>query len=97
MTRTQFEKMPLKELLQLKRRVDDAVAKAHEKERLALMEKVEKMAREAGFTLEELVGRDRGRPCPNPLADDAARHQPQTDWPSLELSDEERLENGLIG
>ena len=52
----QIEKMSMKELLELKLRVETLIQQRKQQERAALMEKMRLMAAEAGFSIEELFG-----------------------------------------
>ena len=57
----QLQKMSYKELLQLQRRVADAIEKKRGAERAALRQKLKSMAEQAGFQIDDLFGRSRER------------------------------------
>lgn len=52
----QVDKLTLKELLELRTRVDKAIVTAQDRERAALRAKFESMASDAGFGLSDLIG-----------------------------------------
>ena len=52
----QVDKLTLKELQELRTRVEKAIATAHERERTALRAKFEAMAQDAGFGINDLFG-----------------------------------------
>jgi len=52
----QVDKLTLKELLELRTRVEKALVTAQERERAALRAKFESMANDAGFGLSDLIG-----------------------------------------
>ena len=54
------DKLSLKELMELDLKVQKAIAIAKEKERAELKAKIEKMASESGFAVNELFGGGRG-------------------------------------
>lgn len=58
---SQLDKMTIKELKELRARVDKTMASKHDQERSGLKEKFKEMAEEAGFNLAEIVGGARGR------------------------------------
>lgn len=58
---SQLDKMTIKELKELRARVDKTIASKHDQERSGLKEKFKEMAEEAGFALAEIVGGARGR------------------------------------
>jgi len=51
-----IDKLSLKELLELRTRVEKALVTVQERERVALRQKMESMAKDAGFGLSELIG-----------------------------------------
>lgn len=53
---TQLAKMSLKELVSLQARVSKAIAAKQEREKIALKEKIAKMAEDSGFEIGELFG-----------------------------------------
>ena len=58
----QLEKMSLKELLELQKRVDKAVHDAQQRERAEILKKMKEIANDAGFSMDDLVGgKSRGR------------------------------------
>ncbi len=61
MKESQLQKMSYKELLQLQRRVADAIAKKRHVERSALKEKLQSLAEQAGFEIDDLFGQARER------------------------------------
>ena len=56
MKESQLQKMSYKELLQLQQKVADAIAKKRGAERAALKQKLESMAEQAGFRIDDLFG-----------------------------------------
>lgn len=54
------DKMSLKELVDLERKVKNAIAVAKERERSELKSKIEEMAKGSGFSVDELFTRGRG-------------------------------------
>lgn len=58
---SQIQKMSYKELLQLQQRVAAAIAKKRVAEESALKEKLESMAEQAGFRIDDLFGHKRER------------------------------------
>lgn len=61
---SQLEKMSVKELKELRTRVDKMISSKHDQERSGLRERFKAMAEEAGFALTDIVGgggRGRGR------------------------------------
>lgn len=56
-----LDKMSLKELLELRDEVDVAISEARERERVEVLSKMQELATEAGFSINELVGTGRGR------------------------------------
>ncbi len=62
MPRTDFlEKMSLKDLIAFKQEVEAAIVKRREEEKAEMQAKMARMAEEAGFSIEELFGKPRGR------------------------------------
>jgi DNA-binding protein H-NS len=57
---TNLEKMPLKDLLDLELKVQTAIANAKERERAELKQKIEELATDSGFSVDELFTRGRG-------------------------------------
>ena len=60
MRQINLEKMSLKDLLELEVRVQSAIASAKDAQRMELKQKIEEMASDSGFSVEELFAR--GRP-----------------------------------
>ena len=58
---SQIQKMSYKELLQLQQRIAAAIAKKRGVERSALKEKLQSMAEQAGFQIDDLFGHARER------------------------------------
>jgi len=56
MAKINFTKMPLKALLGLRARLDIAIEETRNRERAALREKIESVAREAGLSVADLFG-----------------------------------------
>ena len=54
-----LEKMSLKDLLELEDKVQAAISEAKDRERIELKQKIEEMASESGFSVEELFVRGR--------------------------------------
>lgn len=61
MKNTRLEKMKLKDLQDLKQRVESAIVACQERERVELKQKMAAMAAQAGFSLSELVGGRMGK------------------------------------
>ncbi len=60
MRQPNLDKMSLKDLLDLELRVQKAIATAKERERMELKQKIEDLATESGFSVDELFTRGRG-------------------------------------
>ena len=58
---SQLQKMSYKELLQLQKRVAEAIEKKRVAERAALKQKLQSMAEQAGFRIDDLFGQSRER------------------------------------
>lgn len=58
---SQLDKMNIKELKELRTRIDKLIQSKHDQERSGLREKFKEMAEEAGFNLTDIVGTARGR------------------------------------
>lgn len=58
---SQLEKMSIKELKELRTRVDKMISAKHDQERSGLKERFKEMAEEAGFSLADIIGPARGR------------------------------------
>lgn len=58
---TQLQKMSYKELLQLQQRVAEAIQKKRGAERTALKQKLQSLAAQAGFEIDDLFGHARER------------------------------------
>ena len=56
------DKLSLKDLMELDLKVQKAIVTAKERERVALKLKIEKLASESGFAVNELFGSGRGGP-----------------------------------
>ena len=61
---SQIQKMSLRELMDLQKRIGDAIATRRIGERDALKKKIEAMAERAGFQVTDLFNSGRGRPTP---------------------------------
>jgi DNA-binding protein H-NS len=64
MNDVRFEKMNLKELRDLKNRVEAAIARRQQRAKAELRQKMAALAAEAGFSLGELIGARKGRRGP---------------------------------
>lgn len=58
---SQLEKMSIKELKELRTRVEKTISSKHDQERSGLRERFKELAEEAGFALSDIVGTARGR------------------------------------
>jgi len=61
---SQLQKMSLKQLLDLQKRIGEVIATRRIDERTALKKKIEVMAEQAGFQVKDLFGSGRERPTP---------------------------------
>jgi DNA-binding protein H-NS len=59
MRNVNVDKMSLKDLVELERRVKNAIAVAKERERSELKKRIEAMAKDSGFAVDELFARGR--------------------------------------
>lgn len=59
MRNVNVDKMNLKDLVELERRVKNAIAVAKERERMDLKKRIEALAKDSGFAVDELFGRGR--------------------------------------
>ena len=57
---SQLEKMNVKELRELRGKIDTAIASRQSKDRVELRQKMQAMAEEAGISLDEVIGARRG-------------------------------------
>lgn len=57
---SQLDKMSIKELKELRSKVDKLIQSKHDQERSGLRERFKEMAEEAGFSLADIVGIARG-------------------------------------
>ena len=55
-----LEKMPLKDLIDLEVRVQNAISTAKDRERTEIKQKIEELALDSGFSMDELFSRGRG-------------------------------------
>ena len=62
MRATNVDKLSLKELIELDLRVQKAIVTAKERERATLKSKIEKLAADSGFAINELFSTGRGGP-----------------------------------
>ena len=61
MAKTDLEKLSVDELETLKKQVGQAIEKRRDRDKLILKEKIGQMVEEAGFTIEELFGKNKGK------------------------------------
>jgi len=105
MAKTNIEKMSLKELLDLQMRVERAVVQARERERSAVKEKIEAIARGAGMSLSELFGRRASKGSkvaakyrnPDDPSETWAGRGRQPRWLAAKLKAGSKMEKFLIG
>ncbi len=60
MRSTNLDKMSLKDLLELELKVQSAISAAKDRERIQLKQKIEELASDSGFSVDELFARGRG-------------------------------------
>lgn len=77
---TQFEKLTIRELKELRLKVDSAIASRQIEDRNELREKFREMAETAGFALNEIIGAGRGSKGRTVAAKFANPGNPEETW-----------------